>query len=96
MTARSYDLAAMQRFIDVLDKQIDAISGERDAVKRTAEALLLGFSGAAATSFDTAHQGWQSGTGPLIEQLRALRDRVSTALENYIKAEEANRSMTGR
>ncbi|MFF0532798.1 WXG100 family type VII secretion target [Nocardia amikacinitolerans] len=96
MTARAYDLAAMQRFVDVLDKQITALTDEAAAVKRTADGLLSGFSGSAASAFDTAHQSWQSDIAPLITQLQALRERVNTALQNYTKAEEANRAMTGK
>lgn len=95
MTKRKYDLPAMQRYLDVLDAQINALAEVGGQVKTTAETLLGSYSGAGADGYSTAHGEWQKAAASLLEELRSHREQVATAHRNYTQAEAANRAMRG-
>ncbi|MEV6274000.1 hypothetical protein [Nocardia sp. NPDC051832] len=93
MSARSYDLDAMQEFITLLDQKITAITEHNASVKRTAEGVLSQFTRAAATAYAAGHTTWQADAAKLLAEVRAVRDNVAAARANYLQAEQANKEM---
>jgi len=93
MTERRYDLDAMQAFVDLLDKQIAAVTEHSADVERTAEGVLSQFTGATADSFADSHTDWQATAAALLDELRAVRDQVAVVRTNYAAAETANLEM---
>lgn len=93
MTARKYDLDAMQSFIDLLDKGIAELADHSSGVKRAADGVLTQFSGAAANAYANSHIEWQNDTAELVAELRSVREKVAVARANYLAAEQANREM---
>ncbi|MFF0531591.1 WXG100 family type VII secretion target [Nocardia amikacinitolerans] len=93
MTARRYDLDAMQAFITLLDEKITALDGYNEDVKRSAEAVLAQFTGSAADAYYDSHDNWQKDAATFVDEIRALRERITVAHRNYVEAEQANREM---
>ncbi|MET8878374.1 WXG100 family type VII secretion target [Nocardia sp. NPDC004604] len=93
MTARRYDLDAMQTFIDLVDQAIAAVGDHGAKTKNIADGVLAQFSGAAAQAFSDSHREWLSSTTTLVDELRAVRDKIALAHSNYLQAEQANREM---
>ncbi|WP_405159908.1 WXG100 family type VII secretion target [Nocardia sp. NBC_01499] len=93
MTARRYDLDAMQAYLDVLDKAITAVGDHGARTKNIADGVLAQFSGAAAQAFSDSQHEWLSTTTTLVDELRAIRDRIALAHSNYLQAEQDNRGM---
>ena len=93
MSARSYDLDVMEEFISLLDQKIAALTEHNADVRRTAEAVLSQFSGESATAYAASHSTWQDEASVLLAQVRDVRDTISTARQNYLTAEQANREM---
>ncbi|MEU7139685.1 WXG100 family type VII secretion target [Nocardia sp. NPDC046473] len=93
MTARRYDLDAMQAFIDVLDKAIAAVGDHSTKTKNIADGVLAQFSGTTAQAFSDSQREWLSGTTTLVDELRAIREKIALAHSNYLQAEQANKEM---
>lgn len=90
---RTYDLPAMQQFADDLDRQIGILAQMYEEARSSATTIRTGLTGQTGEAFDTKHAEWQRTGEERLEELRAMRDRVATAMKNYEEAERANSTM---
>jgi WXG100 family type VII secretion target len=91
--AYSYDLDALQQFLDDLDARIPTIADHCDDARRIAGALSDTYRGSAASAYVEASAQWHCTAETHLESLRALRRHVANCRQNYSDADQANRSM---
>ena len=87
---RTYDLAAMQQFVDDIDRQIAILAQMHEEARSSAATIRTGLTGKTGKTFEARHIEWQQTGEERLEELRAVRGRVATAMKNYKEAERAN------
>ncbi|WP_396912336.1 WXG100 family type VII secretion target [Mycolicibacterium sp.] len=91
--ARTYDLPAMQQFVEDVDRQIGILVQMHEEARSSARTVRTALTGMTGEAFDTKQAQWQRAGEERLEELRAMRDRVATAAKNYEDAERANSTM---
>lgn len=85
----------MSDFVDLLDRSIDEMHAHCDDAKTAVSSVLEHYCGAAATAFTQFHDRWQATAREHLDGLRAYRDYVATARDNYAEARRKNLEMFG-
>ena len=87
---RTYDLPAMQQFVDDVDRQIGILVQMHEEARSSARTIRAGLTGTTGDAFETKQDEWQRIGEERLEEFRAMRDHVATAMKNYAAAERAN------
>ncbi|MFD4407400.1 WXG100 family type VII secretion target [Nocardia sp. NPDC058499] len=90
------DLAELQATADRLRNLIGFVQDSLAQIDGRAATLRAGWTGEAATAYDTAHRDWLTGMQDMQDGLIRMQEAAKTAYTNYTNAAQTNVSMLGR
>ncbi|MBU8820400.1 WXG100 family type VII secretion target [Mycolicibacterium goodii] len=85
----------MSEFIDLLDRSVEELSALREGAQATVTAIGEHYSGTASATFAQSHHRWQTTIERHLVALKAHRDFIATARDNYTEACTKNMEMFG-